>query len=292
MNQRTIFLTGAAGFIGRNIKEQLGDKYRLYAPSSKELDLGDGRAVEKFFRAHTPDVVIHAAKIGGTRKIQSTAEITVANMRMFFNLVRCERYFQKMIFLGSGAEYDNSRPLIRVREEDFDKFVPLESFFFYKYACSKYIEKADNIVNLRLFGIYGKYEDYELRFISNAIYKTLFDLPITIKQNVFFDYLYINDFVNILDYFIQNKVSHAFYNVGTGKRVDLLTIANIVRKVAGKDLKIIVKEKGLNNEYTCDNTRLMRELPHVRFTDLEKSIVDLYGWYQTVKPSLKRTTAG
>ena len=32
-----IFITGGSGFIGRNLKEQLGDKYQVAAPASSEL---------------------------------------------------------------------------------------------------------------------------------------------------------------------------------------------------------------------------------------------------------------
>lgn len=286
MKKLRIFLTGKNGFIGRNIVEQLKDKYTFFAPSHHQLDLVDTKAVEGFFRKHHVDIVIHSAKIGGSRKIESSAEIGELNARMFFNLARNEKYFKKMIFLGSGAEYDNSRPLKQVKESDFDQVVPQEKFFFYKYICSKYIEKADKIINLRLFGIFGKYEDYEVRFISNAICRNLSNLPITMEQNVFFDYLYINDFTKILDYFINNNSKYKFYNVGTGKRIDLLTVAKIINKISERKSKIIVKKRGLKREYSCDNSRLKKEIRNLSFTDIEDSIRQLYLWYKENKKKI------
>lgn len=286
MGSKNIFLTGGSGFIGRNILEQLGKKYNFLAPTHQELDLTDARSVENFFMTHYIDIVIYVAKLGGTRKVPNTPEIAEINLRMFFNIVRNEKCFKKMIFLGSGAEYDVSRPLVKVKEEDFDKVVPKDSFGFYKYICSKYIEKAKNIVNLRLFGIYGKYEDYELRFISNAICKNLFGLPITMRQNVFFEYVYINDFIKILDYFIIHDTEEKFYNIGRGNPIDLLTIAKTVNKIADKKSKIIIKKPDLKNEYTCDNSRLRKEIKNLRFTDFEKTVKDLYSWYESIKPSL------
>jgi len=288
MRSLRIFLTGGNGFIGKNILDQLGNKYHFYAPSHNELDLTDADAVALFFRKKTIDMVIHTAKIGGTRKVQNSEEIAELNAYMFFNIVRNEKYFRKMIFLGSGAEYDTSRPLKKVKEEDFDLVVPKDSFGFYKYICSKYIEKTDKIINLRLFGIYGKYEDYELRFISNAICKNIFNLPITMKQNVFFDYVYINDFIKILDYFILNNSKKKFYNIGAGRSIDLLTIAKTVNKISKKKSKIIIKKKGLNNEYTCDNIRLLKEIVNLRFTDFKDSVRELYSWYKSIKSSLKK----
>jgi len=289
MKLKRIFITGGNGFIGRNLIEKLGSKYLIFAPSSSKLDLLSSSAVEKFFKINKIDVVIHAAKIGGTRKEKDSLEMASLNLKMFFNVVRNRKFFKKMIFLGSGGEYDHSRPLKKIKEEDFDKVIPNDNFFgFYKHICSKYIEKADNIVNLRLFGIYGKYEDYELRFISNAICKNIFGLPITIKQNVLFDYVYIDDFIKIIDYFIQNNAKEKFYNIGTGKKIDLLKIANIINKISAKKSKIIVKNKGLNNEYTCDNSKLKKEIKNLKFTNHQKAISELCLWYNKIKASLNR----
>ena len=67
-----IFLTGGGGFIGRHIQEQLGGKYNLLAPSHSELDMSDGPAVHAFLEKHKPDIILHAATIGGNRKRKET----------------------------------------------------------------------------------------------------------------------------------------------------------------------------------------------------------------------------
>ena len=54
-------------------------------------------------------------------------------------------------------------------------------------------------MELRLFGVFGRHEDYAIRFISNAICKTLFDLPITLRQNRTFSYLYVDDLGPIVE---------------------------------------------------------------------------------------------
>src|SRR3990167_5156553 len=107
-----IFLTGASGFLARNILEELGNKYRFVAPSHKQLDLTNSSAVKKFFGKNKYfDYVIHTAIVGGNRKIPNTAEIATTNLKMFFNVARCDKYFRKMIHLGSGIEYGKERPL-------------------------------------------------------------------------------------------------------------------------------------------------------------------------------------
>lgn len=290
MKRLRVFVTGSGGFIARNILEQLANKYDFVAPGHKQLDLLNSSSVDKFFRKNKHfDFVIHSAIVGGNRKVPNTPQVAVDNLRMFFNVVRNGNYFDRMIHLGSGIEYGKERLLRQIREVDFDKYVPEDNFGFYKYLCGKYIENSSKkIINLRLFGVFGKYEDASVRFISNAICKSILGIPITINQNVFFDYLYINDLVKVVDYFINNRGNFKTYNVGRGIPIDLATIAKKINAIADHKSKIIISKKGLGNEYTCDNSRLLKELGGFKFMDFDESLRELYQWYASIAHTLRR----
>lgn len=62
-----LLLTGGGGMVGRNIRDHaLAADWEILAPRSGELDLTDAAAVEAYFAAHKPDLVIHAAgRVGG-----------------------------------------------------------------------------------------------------------------------------------------------------------------------------------------------------------------------------------
>ena len=226
MPKKTIFVTGASGFIGRNITEFFRDTATIIAPSHAQLDLLSQDAVNKFFKEREIDYVIHCANIGGNRKCRDTIDIVEKNVRIFFNLVENSRYFDKFIHFGSGAEYDKSRPLTQITETSFGERIPIDSYGFSKFSISKFIENSENIVCLRLFGVFGKYEDFEYKFISNAILKNLLQLPIRIRQNVFFDWLYIDDLMRIIPYFFDNEPRYKIYNITPGKPIDLVTIGS------------------------------------------------------------------
>lgn len=291
MTKKKIFLTGSSGFIGRNILEKLGSKYDFIAPAHKELNLLNTLAVDKFFAKKGPfEAVVHCAFIGGPRSAQDSDKTLNDNLRIFFNLVRNERFFNKFINLGSGAEYGKQKPLVKVSEHESDKVQPenTDHYGFAKYIISKYIEGSEKIVNLRLFGIYGKYEDYTLRFISNAICKSVLKMPLTIKQNVYFEYLFVSDLVRIIDYFLTHKVKWRTYNIGRGKPIDLAAIARKINRIAGDKLPIIVKQPGLAYAYTCDNKRLLIELGNFEFTDFDDSLKKLYAFYLKKRNILER----
>lgn len=288
MKYTNLLLLGSSGFIGKNLLAGLRKKYNIYHPTHKEVDLLDAKTVETYFVSHKIDVVIYCAVVGGSRKEEYIDNAFYISTRMFFNIIRNKKHFKKMIFLGSGIEYDKSRPLVKVKEEEFDTFVPQDEYGFHKYVCSKFIEQVDYIVNLRIFGMFGKHEDYSLRFISNAMCRSIFGLPIEMNQDVYFDYVYIDDFIIIVEYFINHDATYKFYNIGRGTPINLLTIAEKINLIADYKSKIIVLKAGLNNEYTCDNSRLMQEIPNLKFTDFDCSLKDFYLWYKSIKKSLNK----
>ena len=282
-----ILLTGGSGFIGKNLREQLSKKYDLVAPFHRELDLLDETAVRSFLEAEKFDVVIHAANYGGKRTQTDLVGVFETNKRMFFNLANNQHLFGRMIFLGSGAEYGKQRPIVKVKETDFGKVRPQDEYGQSKYLASEYIAEHNRIVNLRLFGVYGKYEDYKTRFISNAICRALYGLPIVIRQNVRFDFLYVNDLINIIEYFINTEAKEKFYNTGTGHPVDLEKLAVMVKEIVDVT-EIIVKNPGLGREYTCDNGLLVKELGNFSFTPPEVAIKEMVLWYKENLQQIKR----
>lgn len=288
MSKIKIFLTGGDGFIGRNILEILGNKYEFLAPSREEIDLLDLEAVRTFLERNTPDLIMHAATAGGNRKIKDEAGVLRNNLTMFYNLCANKEFFDKMIVFGSGAEYDKRRNLHVVKEEEFGLRIPVDEYGLAKFTMAKLAEGLDFITHLRFFGVFGKYEDYETRFISNAICKKIFGLPITIKKNVIFDYIYIKDLVKIFELFIVNKSVEKYYNIGVGKPVDLLTLANIINNTEGDKKEIKVLHEGLNNEYSCDTERLKGFIGKYAFHSLEEAIIEMLDYYKSIKGTIDK----
>lgn len=283
-----VLITGSTGFIGRHIVTALTGKHILLTPTHKQLDLLDGDSVLLYFKKHKIDVVIHCAVVGGSGDTYYVKGMFYDNVRIFFNLVRCRDQFKWMINIGSGAMYDKRYPIVHVTE-DTEKSIPTDEYGLYKYICAHYILTTKNITDLRVFGIFGKEEDYRFRFISNAICRYIHHMPIVLNQNVYFDYLYIGDFVNVIKHFVAHRPIYRAYNVGSGKKISLLNIATYVNTLDGYQVKIVVKKPGLNNEYTGNIDRLFNELPWLKPNPLQESIQYLFHWYKDNIRSIRRT---
>lgn len=276
-----ILITGGSGFIGKNLSYYLRDKYDIETPQRSELDLLNTKAVEQYLKGRRIDIIIHAANINDVKNKGIAAhDVLDGNLRMFNNLQRCQNYYKKMYYFGSGAEYDSQNYIPSMKEEYFDTYIPEDSYGFSKYIMSKYCSSMSNVYDLRLFGVYGKYEEWERRFISNAICRILKGKDILIHRNVYFDYLWVEDLCNIMQWFIQNTPRYHHYNVCTGHKIDLYSLACIIKEVMNADCNIYIEETGFKREYTGDNTRLLAEIGKYEFVDFESSIIKLVEFYE------------
>jgi len=287
--KKKVLLTGGSGFIGKNILEsQLAEKYYLFAPTRNELNLTDDKSVKDYFSDKNFDAVIHAACKPGHRNAKDISNIFLQNSKMFFNLLQNQDRFEKLINIGSGAIYDTRNPLSKIPETFAGKNIPQDEHGFCKYVEGKIIEKSSNIVDLRVFGIFGKYEDYAIRFISNALCKAAFDLPITIKQNRKFDYIYVKDLMPILDYFIENNTEFNAYNITPDNSITLVELAEKVLRITGKNLPVIIAQKGMGPEYSGDNFRLKNEISSLSYTPIDEAITELYAWYNQNREKINK----
>ena len=202
---------------------------------------------------------------------------------MYFNLESNSSKFGKLICIGSGAEFDKRNYIPKMQESYFGKFIPEKSdiYGFSKYTIAKdIIEKNKNIYNLRVFGIFGKYEDYRRRLISNNICRVLCGLDVSINRNMYFDYIYVGDFCKILEMFIKKNAKEKTYNVCTGQPVDFLSIAKIIGELDHNKKNIHIQNAGMNMEYSGSNEKFISEFGHFSFTEIKESIRELFDWYK------------
>jgi GDP-L-fucose synthase len=281
-----VLVTGGGGFIGRNLAESLRLQYDVCAPTRAELDLLDDTAVRSYLREHRFDAIVHAATVRANRRIGAPPGLMQDNCSMFFNLSRNSDTFGKLLFMSSGAVYDRRAPIARIPERCFDWRVPADPYGFSKYVCAQHVAHSENLFELRLFGVFGPYEDWEIRFPSNACCRAAWDLPILIKQNLRLDYVDVADLAKVVAWFIENRPRHRAYNVCTGRAIDLSALGRKVVQASGKQLDVVVREPGLGSEYSGDNCRLLEEAPSLQFRPLDDSISALYRWYLERKQSI------
>lgn len=269
---KKVLLTGGTGFIGRNIKKSLSEVCELYAPDRKELNLLDEQAVRSYLQQHGFEVIIHAANPNPVKNVIDRQDTMFEDsIRCFMNLFHAQECYERMYTLGSGAEYDKSRDMVLISEEEVGRSIPYDSYGLAKYVINQLTEGSEKHCNLRIFACYGP-TDHESKFITHAIRCCMNREPITIRQDCYFDYMHVSDLAKILEYFIYNVPVYKAYNVCTGTRYLLSQIADMVRKQMNSKSEIIFLKDGRNKEYTGSNCRLLAELGNYQYVSLEEGI--------------------
>ena len=273
--RKTILMTGAGGFVGRNLKPFLEDKnFKVIAPKSKDYDFTDAKTVKALADTYQPDLYILSGFYGISDPKNIPSDIEKKNLAIFENFLKAADG-RDIITFGSGAEYDKSRPIKKIKESQWGEVIPKDLYGRAKYRLSQEIQKYPNVLNLRLFGVYGPYE-FDSRFITHASKCNLAHKPITMRQNVVFDYIPVEDLCEIVLRFIDNKPKARFINITPDKGISLRKIAEEINKISSYKSDITAAKKGLGNEYTGDNAVLKAELPDFKFTSYEDGIKRFY----------------
>jgi len=286
---KSILITGAGpkGVTGRLIKERLQSKYNLITPSSKELDLTNDDAVRTFFANNSIDYVIHCATFRPTSSDAShlVDEELESNIRMYFSLASQSSRFQKMIYMGSGAEFDKSKPIVNVTETDFGKSIPKNKYGLGKYLMNCHTLKSDNIYNFRLFGTVNRYERYTKNVISNLCVKAILGRPLELRQDCRFSFVDIDDVVSIIESALKTNLKYHDYNIAMDDSYLLSDIANMILNFSNNNNAVSFVKEGLNLEYTASNKRMKAEFPFT-FTSIETAIEKVYRYYFNQKDTL------
>lgn len=272
-----ILLTGSGGFIGKNLKSYLKDKYELLTPRSYELDLINTDAVAKYFKENDIDFVIHCGSVGGARGVQDRDTTIEDNLAMVDNILANKKTATRVILFGSGAMYDKSRNLHKVKESQIGEIIPNDLYGKSKLLIAEKIKNRKDVLMLNIFACYG-YGEKESRFPSYAIYKAIQGEDILINQNVNFDYLFVEDMAKIVEHFIITEPKNNIINITPSKSSSLKEIAEIVQSYSQKNINIKILYEGMNFEYTGDNTLLLNNFENLKFTSLEVGLKSLFNY--------------
>ena len=274
-----ILITGSNGFIAKELISRLENDHHLYKTNRDTLDVLNPEAVDNFFKNNEVDVVIHCAISGGRRTKPDGYDVVYENSLMFENLARHSRDYKFMIIFGSGAETDRTKGVDNLSETDFgihNKNIPLDYYGFSKYLIAKRAETIHNIVNLRIFNVFGEFEAND-RMIKNNINNYLSGKPLEIYQNRVMDFFGANDLYKVINYIIEIGIDNMIYkdlNMCYKEKHTLLDVTNIINKLSDDKSEIKITEDGMSPPYCGSYNRL--SMFDLDFDGLNKSIKNVY----------------
>lgn len=275
MKNKTILVTGGAGFIGANLVRKLisfpgfkvfiiekkdANLWRLKGITDKigikYVDLEDQDGLSKAIDDINPNIVFHLASYGVYPSFQSDLRKMVrVNIEGTLNLVNSLKGHPISSFIYTGTYFEYKEKKSKIDENDIVD--PLNFYAITKFTAELFLKKfaeEENmtIVDLRLFTPYGCYEDSQ-RLIPYIILNALKNEKIElVSPDNTRDFIFIEDVVNLFLKIAKNShnCKGEIFNVGSGKQHSVREVVDITEKILGK--KINVKYGSRASNYRKD----------------------------------------
>lgn len=252
-----ILVTGANGYIARAIIHKFNDTHEVNTLTRRDVDLCDSRQVDEFFSSETFDIVIHCAVQGGSRLHPETMDMLDSNLKMYYNLLKHKDKFKKFIHIGSGAEFNA-------------KHTP---YGLSKHVINASISEKDNFYNLRIFGVFDENE-LDTRFIKSNIMKYIKREPIEIHQIKKMDFIYMPDFLKIVDRYVNdNDGLPKELNCVYKEKINLLAIASDIVSLSEYSVDMKINYNNIVKDYTGEYSAWLDSL---NFIGLSQGIANVY----------------
>lgn len=251
---KRVLITGATGFVGANLlRRLLHDGHELHAlvrPGFTSwriddvrdhvqlhmVDLGDDEALNTCVAAIHPEWVFHLAVNGAYSWQTSIHEMIRTNITSTVNLVEAclKTGFGALVNTGSSSEYGyKDHPPTEEEWVEPNSYYAVTKVSATQYC--RYIARRHqaNMTTLRLYSVYGPYEE------SNRLIPTLIahglrgELPPLADPSTARDFIYIDD---VSEAFVRAAAHSpmevgAVYNVGTGVQTTLFDVVAAAKQV-------------------------------------------------------------
>lgn len=277
-NQKTVLVTGAAGFIGSNLVEELlakgyvvrgldnfatGHKKNLEAFLNNENFIfteGDIRSLETCQNACVNvDFILHQAALGSVpRSINDPLTSNEVNVSGFLNILTAakDQGVQRFVYAASSSTYGDSTALPKI-EDNIGK--PLSPYAVTKLVNEVYADVFHKVygldsIGLRYFNVFGRRQDPNGAYaavIPKFVMQFMKHESPTINGDGTYsrDFTYIDNVIqmNLRAIETENKEAlNQVYNTAVGDRISILEMAEILRSLLSKYDPEIAKVKILH----------------------------------------------
>jgi len=318
MKNKTILVTGSAGFIGFHLcrklileeynvigidslspyyDPQLKKDRLLYLESMKEavnfnffhIDLCNKKEVVSFFSKHNIDTVCHLAAQAGVRYSFDFPQSYIDNnITATLNLLEeCKNHeIKDFIFASTSSVYGLNKDLPFNTDTNIDS--PISIYSTSKRACELLCFNYHHIYKirfriLRFFTVYGPWgrPDMALFKFTKSIIEGR-EIEIYNNGQMSRDFTYVDDIVNGFISSIVNKFEFEIFNLGRGKPVNLLSFIEILEKNLGiiSKKKHLPMQKGDVSATWADVSKSKEMLKFEPKINVEEGIKNFTDWYK------------
>jgi nucleoside-diphosphate-sugar epimerase len=267
-----ILITGAAGFLGRHLANNLPE-HTVTALTRSQLDLSQGPLVRSYLKNNQFDWIINCAVAGRDCTLSTDPSMVSDNLIAFTNLYASLDLVSGMINFGSGAEFDIEQPIDCAPESLIWQRQPKTSYGLSKNLMAKLCSQHAKCHNLRIFGCFDHSEDERrpIKKLSNMLSQ---NRAFVIDQDRWFDMFSLNDVTTVVRCVLTSTCQFRDINLVYDRKTRLSDILRLYCTLHGYDPDYIHVRAQDGLSYTGDSSRLASlALPLLGLT----GSLDLYG---------------
>ncbi len=251
-----IYVAGHNGMVGSAIVRALkiGGYTNIIVRSRAELNLTRQNEVEKFFYKERPGYVfLAAAKVGGIlANNQSPADFIYENIVLEMNVIH-EAYknnCKKLLFLGSSCIYPKmaeqpiaENQLLSGKLEETNEAYALAKISGLKYCEYLNRQYKTDFISVMPTNLYGPNDNYHSTnsHVLPALIKRFHMAKENRAESVVCwgtgkpmrEFLYVDDLADACVYLMNNYSGNETVNVGTGKEISIMQLAELVANIVG-----------------------------------------------------------
>jgi GDP-L-fucose synthase len=182
-----LLITGGSGMVGQNIlNHPFAKSWKIFAPSSNELNLANTLECEKYISKKMPNLIIHCAgKVGGIKaNIDEPVEFLDKNIMIGRNVIMGARLagVKNLINLASTCIYPrlaknplNEEQILKGELEPTNEGYALAKIFSTRLC--EYIRREDStyqyktLIPCNLYGLYDKFDPNKSHLVPAIIHK-------------------------------------------------------------------------------------------------------------------------
>ena len=299
-----VYVAGHRGLVGGAIMRELAARgiADVLARTSAELDLRDQRAVNAFFAAERPEYVfLAAARVGGIHANNTyPAEFIRDNLLIQANIIDAayRNGCKKLLFLGSSCIYPKLCP--QPIKEEYLLTGPLEPtnewYAIAKIAgikmCQAYRRQYGfDAISAMPTNLYGPGDNFhpEDSHVLPALIRRFHEAKEAGAPEVAVwgtgtprrEFLYVDDLAEALVFLMREYSEEEHINVGCGRDVTILELAELVAEVVGYEGKIVTDlEKPDGTPQKLLDVGKISALGWRAKTDLRDGVGKVYHWYR------------
>ncbi len=309
--QGKLLLTGATGFVGTNLQEELRRRGMPFFATSKEAcDLACREQAVALFREHVDaEVILHLADLNGAAEFPArhATELLDVNSRIHLNVLDAWHRFlphARLIAIGSSCAYPAREG--GQREEDLLDGPVHGSLYAYaltKRLLAEAIRTYGDVHGLK--GTYlipstmfGEHDDFhvETAHVSGALIGKIVSATVEGRPSVEIwgdgtqvrDFMDVREFVSALLHLLP-RCERDRINIGPGKGTTVRELAETIRRAAGFEGQLVFQPSAYvgASEKWLDVSKLERDYGYRIQPDLAEGISRTVAWYRANHERLK-----